>query len=399
VTDPRHRDLLRAAAAHGLDGAPAFPSPPRDLAAWGQVVRAATHERVLGLLAGAVADGALELDADQHEVLADAHEAWCAHDLRLEHLLVRIADALDAAGIPSLVVKGPALAHRWYPDPSRRLFADLDLVVPSDRFLAAAELLRAELGATASTDLRTGFAERYGKETLLRVAPGPTTPLGVEVDLHRTPIAGALGLAIRLEDLFEAPGEVLLGGRAMAVPDPTTALLLACYQATVADIPSRLVAWRDVAQILTDPQSPSPESVVATAARWQAGAVAAAAIGGAAEALGLAADRHPAFDARLVRWAEAYRPTTRQRIVLSAHTRPGHVYWRQAAGVLVLRGAAARAAYVRALVVPDRRYLASRGWTWSAHARRAGRLLTGPLRQRVVGWGRRVGRYRLREPG
>ena len=92
-------------------GAPTIPEPRRDDSlAWARTVRLAEQQRVLGLLAAAVADGALSLDDEQLDVLADAHEGWCAHDLRLERTLLRAADALDAAAIPFLVTKGPA--HR-----------------------------------------------------------------------------------------------------------------------------------------------------------------------------------------------------------------------------------------------------------------------------------------------
>jgi hypothetical protein len=156
------------------------------------------------------------------------------------------------------------------------------------------------------------------------------------------------------------------------------------------------VAWRDVVQVLVDPQAPTAEEVVSAARRWQASAIVAQALSGAPDALGLGPDRAAALSAPLVSWAAAYRPTSRQRLLLAAHTRPGHVYWRQLAGLLVVRGARSRAAYLRALVVPERDYLDSRGWTWAAHARRAGRALTGSVRHRVVGWGRAWRGRRLR---
>jgi len=389
--DPTAWRLVRAAAAHGLAGGPepVSPSPDDDLG-WSRAVRLAEQQRVVGLLAAAVADGAVEVSDRQLDRLAETHEAWCAHDLRLERTLLHAADALDAAALPFLVIKGPALAHRWYADPAHRLFGDLDLVVPSGRVREASAVLADVLGTSPPPELRPGFDERFGKETLLRSPPSPASPAGIELDVHRTPIAGALGLAIPLEELFESPGEVLVGGRALPTPGPVPTLLLACYQATIADLPPRLIASRDVVQVMTMAGSPSAAEVVAAAARWQASALVAEAISSAPIRLGLATD--PSRRGPLDDWAHGYRPTARERLLLAAHRGPGHVYWRQLAGVVVLSGSGPRAAYLRALVVPQASYLTERRWKRRGHVRRGWRTLTGPVRHRVVAGGRRAAR-------
>ena len=146
--DPAAWRFVSAAAAHGLEGAPPFPTPPAGELAWTRTVKLAEEQRVVGLLAAAAADGAVELEGAAFDHLAEVHEAWCAHDLRLERALVRAADALDAAALPYLVLKGAALAHRWYPDPAQRLFADLDIVVPSGRVRDASRILADLLGTT-----------------------------------------------------------------------------------------------------------------------------------------------------------------------------------------------------------------------------------------------------------
>ena len=232
--------VVRAAAAHGLPGAPPIPMLDPGAPSWHRIIRLAEQQRVLGLLVAAVeqGDAGLELDDEVRRDLAQTHEAWCAHDLRLERALGQAADALEAAGIPYLVTKGPALAHRAYPDPSQRLFADLDLIVPSGHVHQATTTLAAALDAEAVVgELRPGFDERFGKETLLRTPVTPTTPVGLEIDLHRTPVAGALGLAIDLDELFAHPDALVLGGRRLPTPGPDASVVLAGYQASVADIP------------------------------------------------------------------------------------------------------------------------------------------------------------------
>jgi hypothetical protein len=357
------------------------------------VIRLAEQQRVVGLLASLVADGGIELNPDQFDQLAETHEAWCAHDLRLERTLLRAADALDAAALPFLVIKGPALAHRWYPDPALRLFGDLDLVVPSGRVREASRILADVLGTSAPPELRPGFDEQFGKETLLRSPPSPGAPGGIELDVHRTPVAGALGLAIPLEELFEGSGEVLVGGRALPTPGPVATLLLACYQATIADLPPRLIASRDVVQVATGTGAPAAVDVIAAARRWQGSALVAEALAGAPARLGLAGEEHRS--GALAEWARTYAPSTRERVLLAAHRGPGYVYWRQLAGVMVLTGSRPRAAYVRALVSPQTSYLTDRHWKRGGHVRRGWRTLTGPVRHRVVAAARRASR-RLR---
>jgi len=64
-----------------------------------------------------------------------------AHLLRLRALRGALA-ALDAAAIPVVVLKGMALAHLVYPDPTLRPMQDVDLWTPPDQLEQAAETLR-----------------------------------------------------------------------------------------------------------------------------------------------------------------------------------------------------------------------------------------------------------------
>jgi hypothetical protein len=419
-TDARVWSVVRATAAHGLPGAPAIPPLGAGGDRWSRVVQVAEEQRVLGLLVAAVADDAIDLDHQGRLELAQLHESWCAHDLRLERALGVAAAALDGAGIAFLVTKGPALAHRAYRDPAHRLFADLDLIVPSGQVRAARLVLAEALDAsTVLSEVRPGFDERFGKETLLRTRPTPATPAGLEIDLHRTPVAGALGLAIRLPDLFDRPDSLVLGGHRFPTPGPVASVLLAAYQASVADVPPRLGAQRDLVQLVfatTDPATATPDKVaggqadtgvdaghlgsarpeadpvIEVARRWQAQAMLAAALTDAWAALDLPrpeADRPPAHD--LLDWAGRYRPTSRERLVLDAHRRPGYVYWRQLAGVIMVEGVEARLRYLQALAWPQAGYLADRRWSMGGHLRRAGRAVSAPIRHRLVAMARRIG--------
>ncbi|MGZ4759801.1 MAG: nucleotidyltransferase family protein, partial [Acidimicrobiales bacterium] len=319
---PTPLDVLRAVAAHGLPGAPPLPPLPREPARWRELVALAERQRVLGLLVAAADDGGLAPDDPRRADLLDLHRHWCAHDLRLERMLVQVADRLDADHIDFVVLKGPALAHGRYPDPSLRLFADLDLLVRSGQVTAAATAIGDVLDATPELpELRVGFDDRFGKEVMLRTAATTSAPGGFEIDLHRTLIAGALGLTIPLGSLFSTTATLALGGHELPVLDRVPTMLAACYQASISDSPPRLASARDLAQIVFD-DPPPVDDLRAAARRWRATAVVTDALTRTWRTLGLPPEPF------VERWLALARPTRLERLLLRAHLAPGYVYWR-----------------------------------------------------------------------
>jgi len=272
------------------------------------------------------------------------------------------------------------------------LFADIDLLVPSGRLHDATRVLGAGLGAaSALPELRPGFDERFGKEALLNTAPAPGAPRGFEIDVHRTLVGGALGLVIPLDELFDQPGSVTIGGRLLPTLGLIPGFLAACQQATIADVPPRLSAARDVVQMLQSGLL-DLDDTVAAAGRWQARAVMAEAINWAWPTLG-PPDRPDRPDRpAIVAWAASYRPTRRERLLLASHRTTGYVYWRQLAAVLVLPGIEPRARYLAATLAPQSSYLDGRHWTFLAHVHLAWRALSRPVREPAVRAGRRLRR-------
>ncbi len=314
-------------------------------------------QRVLGMLAAAVAEGAFPVSDRQLEALGAEELALAKQALVLERLLLRVAAVLEDADVPYRVFKGPALAHLAYPAPRWRMFADLDLLVPGSSFARARDAILGELDGTQPIpELRPGFDEEFGKEALLKVE-------GREIDLHRTFVTGPVGLTIPLEELFDAPAELPLGGRSLPTLGPAVAFLHACINAAVGDFPVRACSLRDVIQLSAVAAS-DPGAVTATAQRWGIGAVVQRAVGLAWPGLGL-------DDGPLTDWAAAYRPGMRERLGLRSYLTSGRSYSRPLASLLVIRGVRARARYARSLLFPQRSYLTSRGWGLGVHARRA----------------------------
>jgi len=238
-----------------------------------------------------------------------------------------------------------------YPEPSWRVFGDVDLLVSSDGFSAAAGLLEEYCAVDrAQPELSPGFDARFGKEVLL------ISPDGLELDLHRTFLEGAMGVTVHLSDLFEAPQPFELGGQVLGTLPPPQQLMHATYTAVLGDSPPRLSALRDVAQVVTT-LDPAPAAVLEVARRWRAQAVLARGLTAAWDVL------TPAARPPLVDWARSYRPTHLERLLLASHLGPARAYTRHAAALLVVPGLSRRLAYLRAITWPQRPYLERRGFT------------------------------------
>lgn len=329
--------------------------------AWMEFLDVCESNRVLGLLAEAVRGGAIELDDGQFESFETRYRDWLLHDLAVEAVLLRALAELEAADIDVRVLKGVALAHGLYDDPSARVFGDVDLLVPPGEFVRAADVLTGALGARREVpELRPGFDARFGREVLLRTG-------AVELDLHRTLVDGPFGLWIPLNELFDDPVRFRLGGREVNGLGTVQRFVHACLSAVLGDWPPRLAVLRDVAEMLAvqGTNRLDARSVLDVAGRWRATAAVALAVRRTVEVLGVAAD-HP-----LVDWACRYRPTLRDRVLLVAYRGRARGYTSQLLSVLAVRGWQNRWAYLLAITRPSAAYLEARGFRRGDRLRRA----------------------------
>jgi Uncharacterised nucleotidyltransferase len=342
-------DPLAACAAYGLPTSHQLPSGPLSAESFLTLLAHAEHHRLVGFLGAAVRDGRLVLDDEQHTALEERLKYWLAHALRVEALLLALAQVLERASVPYRVLKGVALANSVYADPALRVFADVDVLVRSEDFGRAARVLESELGARrALPELRPGFDARFGREALLRTATG------LELDLHRTFVDGGFGLTIQLEDLFASPRRFTLGHRDVPTLAPPQQFLNACYSAALSDWPIRLSSLRDVVQLI-EVDAPSMDDVLALARRWRGEAVVALALCCAWQRL------EPLFTPRLVEWARGFRPRTIDRLLLASYRGPARGFTAHGTAVLVVRGITDKLAYLRAVALPQRSYLERRG--------------------------------------
>jgi hypothetical protein len=349
--------VARAIAAHGLPVPPCgFPSSPLKPEEWDALLAVVAAQRLTGYLDAAVADGALPVTDDQRDQVRERHLAACATVLRLERILLQLADHLEAAGIDYVVLKGTASAHLVHADPSVRMFGDNDLLFRTEDFERAMEVLGAVGYRRTTTPPTTTFARRFSKGATLR---GPT---GDELDAHRNLVFGTFGFLIDLDELFTSTVTFAVGGRQLRALGPETRLLHACYHAALGDPTPRLSSIRDVAQMLMTGDH-DPDRTIDLVRAWEAQAVLARAIDLCREHLGVE------VDGPVVATFRGYEPTRREHRAIDSYVGEDRSFAAKAiASLPYLDGFRDRLAFVRATLAPSPEFLESRG----DHGRLAG---------------------------
>jgi hypothetical protein len=349
-------DTVVAVAGWGLPGERPFPDAPLDDAGWRALLDSVTRHRLTGLLDRAVAAGALPVTTDQRAEVEAQSIGTAATAVSLERLALRAATTLRGCGIEHRLLKGPALAHSHYADPTQRTFGDVDLVVSSSQLAAAADALQAGGLRREGPERRSGFDARFNKSVVL------LDEHGLQVDLHRTLAPVPYGPHIDAERIFAGDDVVHIGGEAIPILDLAAMLVHVSLHAALSGR-VRLMTLRDVAQLL--PLAPVQDTL-ATAERWAACAPVASSVRLAVATFGLAAD------GELTRWAEAYRRTRRDDRLFAPFERRGRaVLPTVLATVRELEGAKTKAAYLTAIAFPSSAYLRDRARSRLAFVRHA----------------------------
>jgi hypothetical protein len=337
--EPTHR-LVRAVAALGLPSTLQPPTEPVDATRWRVVLGVVTRRRLIGSLARAIDDGEWPATAEQRDQALRAQRRLCSRDLLLERELVRTFDLLTECGIPTLVLKGPALARLVYRSPDVRSFRDIDLLVRSTDLPSAVAALERRGARRHYPEPRPGYDVRFSKGVSL------TTTGGWEIDLHRSLALGAFGLLIDPSPLWVDPSAIEIAGRSMPCPGISGLAAHACVHAVLGEAWPPLENLRDVATTLLHPGF-DPDWLQRTAAAWQAEAVIAYAIGAACTDLELEPD------APLNGWAERYRPTVAEASRIDVYVGAGRDHSRQVIDALrVVPGWRDRGRYLRSIAMP-----------------------------------------------
>ena len=247
------RLLVRCVTEHPWSAPPDGAAALAGVAGPGRIAAAARFHGVSGCVHHSLAtlDG-----ADRFAEVAADHAASIDLHLRAMGDLARLAPALDALGVPWLVVKGPVLAEEYYPRPDLRTYGDLDVVVPGS---ALGDVLDAVEGTGAHLldrnwpllrELRVG-------ELLLRLRHGTL------LDLHWHLFSqAAVRRATRapLGGFLERARPVVLGGTRVSTLDPTDTLLHVGAHGTLSG-GHRLVWLKDLERVVAAPAPQWDEAV------------------------------------------------------------------------------------------------------------------------------------------
>ena len=233
------REYATAVARYGLPGAEAPPALDDD--AWSLALATLGEEKIIGIAMAAADAGWLPVKDQQYQQLVDRHRTamvWC---LALERRLLEMSETFDSEGIDFIVLKGPALAHTVYPDPSWRTFNDLDLLVRTSQWEGACRVLAEVFGwRRRLPEPRPGFDVRFGKAAVF------TTESGQQIDLHRNLAQGPFGIRITPEGLVRSASRFTIADGSFGRLNNTGLFLHACIHAVLGDAKPNAQQLRDI---------------------------------------------------------------------------------------------------------------------------------------------------------
>lgn len=159
--------------------------------------------------------------------MLDMHRAEMLQNLLLESELQRVLSAFNAAAIPFMLFKGPALAHTVYPNPHIRTYHDLDILIhPAD----------VERMGTLLTHMGYGFYEEYRADAADEQRTGyhyslqPSgMPFACIVELHTAPHVSEIGTLSDLEALWKNACSTTILGQPVTIMNPADHLLFLCW--------------------------------------------------------------------------------------------------------------------------------------------------------------------------
>ena len=336
-----------------------LPAPPQvePLAdeEWERCHGRVTTGRITGTLLDAVLSGDLPATDEQARQASLSHRNAMGVAVRLEQDLRLAGRILGEAGIDTRVLKGPAVAHLDYDDPSQRDFGDIDLLVHSADMTATVAALEVAGYERVLPAARSHLDQIFNKSVTLH-SPGRW-----ELDLHRALFPGAFGLVVSESGLWDDPEAFVVGDDAfVAMPRPMRILQTAGHLVLGSTTP-RLSTVRDLVVQLD--RLPDPAPLEQAARDTSLTAVLQAAI----EHL---VGRQLLVPGGWGEWAATEKPDQRGRRLLAEHLAARGDFNAQARSALRLLPLHQRLSVTAALALPHRDHLAARGLTRRRHLTR-----------------------------
>jgi hypothetical protein len=172
-----------------------------------------------------------------------------------------VQQALDAAGVPCLVVKGPVVSESLHGSATLRGYDDVDVLVAPADLRGAVHALEAAGAEMIDRNWARLIRERRGQCHL-------HAPRGTLVDLHWHLVNEArlrASLGLRTEELFARSRTVAVGPLRIPTTDPVDTLLHLCLHTTTS-AGDRLIWFKDIERAVAAVSDWS--EVVERAPRW-----------------------------------------------------------------------------------------------------------------------------------
>ena len=229
------------------------------------LVAAALHHNVAGHLARALRAREITLPEAEARRVQDFNTSTVLQTAVLRRELGTIVAPLEqACGVVPLVIKGPAVGERFYPDWRLRTSADLDLLVPAAQLERACQALEA-LGYERLVEFRPGYAERHGHDVHLRRRLGERW--WVHVELHWRVGDDPASAAISHERLHREAEMLEIDGAAILAPAPHAHLTLLAVH-LLSDRAKRLAWVNDLRLVARSLEPAQWERAFADADGW-----------------------------------------------------------------------------------------------------------------------------------
>ncbi|KQX62909.1 nucleotidyltransferase family protein [Angustibacter sp. Root456] len=241
----RQRADFRRVLIDCLDGEPltgAWPHLPSDLLARGALEHGVAPAVWVGTR------GRPELPAELADVLRRAHAAQLFQHMRSLSELETVRQALDGAGVPWVVVKGPVLAESLWARPDLRLYGDLDVLVHPEHLGEALQALQ-DAGSQLVDRNWPMIREQHRAELTLRL------PHGTALDLHWNLVNEAelrSVFVLSTSELLARAQHVDLSGHRVPTLDSADTVVHLAYH-SVHSGGHKLVWFKDVERALAAP--------------------------------------------------------------------------------------------------------------------------------------------------
>ncbi len=211
------------------------------VADWSGLPHAAEYHGLTPLVWEYAHAAGLDMSAAAWRQLAPVVLRRRAYGREQAEALGEIVDALDAAGIVHVVLKGAALAHILYPRPDLRPMGDLDILVAPAEAPRAQDVLRS-VGFHAPS-VHEDRARRFHHH--LPIATRERQGIVVNVEIHRDALSGTEPARLRLDGRIGPTREFRVNGRRLRAFGHEDMLTHLCAHALGPGDPIRLIKIAD----------------------------------------------------------------------------------------------------------------------------------------------------------